>query len=42
VRVVNHVIAVHEDRYPSLAGQLLDLRPVALQERDADLVEVGI
>src|SRR6185503_3728707 len=42
VRVVDHVVSVHEDRYPSLPGQLLDLGPVAFQERNPDLVEVHL
>jgi hypothetical protein len=40
VGVVDRLTFVHEDRYPALPGQLLDLGPVALAELDLHLVEL--
>ena len=40
VRVVDDLLAVHQHGHPALAGELLDLGPVALEERHAHLVEL--
>ena len=42
VRVVDDLLAVHQDRHPALAGQLLDLGPVALEERNAHLLVLDV